>query len=290
MINLTPGFGALEPKVDLRDYKYSPASVTGKQIELPESFALTPPSIKDQGIINSCVAHVATSIEEYFNARYCDYHDLLSVGYIYGCRYTYTGPGMYLRDALKTLQKRGVCTHREFPYNEEVPAIINLFNTRTSWATDSNNKITTYFSIDKEELQYNMKKALLEYGPLMVSIRWHSDFTVDKDTHVIKSNFNSSIELHCVMVYGWNKDGWLIQNSWGENWGNGGRAVYSFWDPFVEVWGITDLDIRDDKDMKNKDTNKVKDFFYKLFSKIINWFKETYTKIKCKIQNFLNKE
>ena len=131
--------GAMPPKIDVRDYKYRPAGTT--QYDFPKEFECWTPEVKNQGSVNSCVAHVAAQIEEYFNYKERGKYDKLSVGYIYGCRYDYKGEGMYLRDALKTLHERGICNNVELPYNEEVPKMIEIFNKKTDFKTDEPNKI-----------------------------------------------------------------------------------------------------------------------------------------------------
>ena len=239
--------GALKPKIDKRDYVFHPAGVVSEE-QLPKTFKLDMPAIRDQGPVNSCAAHAAETIAEYYNLHQTGDVIRLSPGYIYGCRYNYTGEGMYLRDALKTLKKRGICRFGEFPHNEEVPNIIKKFKEVKEWHSDYPNRISTYFSIDKDDVT-NIKLALLRNGPLMVSIPWQSDFKLDcKNVLYSKSNCNAFRGYHAVVVYGWNEKGWLIQNSWGKNWGDKGRATYPY--AFEEVWGTTD-------DIYNEDVKKI---------------------------------
>ena len=265
----TFALGAKEPKVDLRDYTYEPETVLAA--ELPEHFELWTPPVKNQGFVGSCVAHTAAEIEEYFNYIEGKNPYNLSVGYIYGCRYDYKGEGMYLRDALKTLSKKGICTHEEFPYNKEVPEIISLFNEQNNigWLTDETHKITSYFNIKGENIEDKVKRCLMNNGPIMMSVPWYKDFKVIDGIITSPSNFDCSYGGHCILLYGWNKDGWLIQNSWGENWGNGGRAIYPYNYPIKELWGVTDTD---NGDIKKKEHNKVSNFFIKIVNAIINFF------------------
>ena len=263
--------GALEPQIDIRDYKYAPAGVT--QEVFPSVFRLWMPPIKNQGNVNSCVAHSSAEICEHFDNRENKEYKPLSVGYVYGCRYDYTGEGMYLRDALKTLKNRGISTHQEFPYNKEVPEMIHLFNSKTDWKTDVNHKITSYFQIAPTNKR-DMKSCLMKNGPIMVSIPWYEDFSVNQGKVVSPSNFNSEFGYHAVVIYGWDDQngGWLLQNSWGSTWGNGGRAIYPYDYPIREAWGITDLennpDIKQPKDIKiAKPINAITNTVIKLFKK-----------------------
>lgn len=264
--------GALDPKVDLRDYSYEP-DVALAAIEPPTEFELWAPDIKNQQAVGSCVAHTAAEIEEYYNHIEGKENRKLSVGYIYGCRYDYKDEGMYLRDALKTLANRGICTHDEFPYNKEVPTIIELFEKqdKKGWETDSAHKISTYFRIkanNEETLQKKVKMCLMNNGPIMMSVPWYKDFKVKDGVITSPSNFNTTHGGHCILLYGWNEKGWKFQNSWGSFWGNGGRAIYPYDYPINELWGITDTD---NGDIKKKDYNKVLTTIIKLLNNIINW-------------------
>lgn len=262
--------GALPPKTDLRDYKYEePAGV----VEYPKEFSLWTPKVKDQGQINSCVAHTSAEIEEYFVHKETGEYTPLSVGYIYGCRYDYKGQGMYLRDALKTLQKRGIAQNREFDYNEEVPKMIEIFQNQEAigFVTDRFNKITTYFQINKTD-RNAIKSALMNCGPVMISIAWRPDFII-KDGILI-SSLRESRGNHCMMLYGWNEKGWLIQNSWGEEWGTEGRIIYPYSYPFEEVWGITDEENLNQVSKPNKRKIKIIDWLYKLVNLCLRVFEK----------------
>ena len=72
------------------------------------------------------------------------------------------------------------------------------------------------------------------------------------------------------MVYGWNKDGFLCQNSWGENWGNKGRFILPYSDPFVEAKGFADADNARLIIPKN---NKTLNIAYKSLNSFLNLFK-----------------
>lgn len=266
--------GALLSKIDVRDYKYKPAGAAKEQY--PDSFKLWTPDVKDQGSVNSCVAHVAAELEEYFNHKEGGKYNKLSVGYVYGCRYTYKGEGMYLRDALKTLKDKGVCAHSELPYNEEVPKMIKLFNSKKEYKTDEYNKITTYFSITPSD-KSKLKHSLMNCGPIMISVPWYDDL------EVINGVINSTTGMaqrkenpgyHAILLCGWDdKKGWLIQNSWGKFWGNNGQAFYPFDYEIAEAWGVTDTTTNPDIRVipKNKTINacsKVTNFMLNIFKKI----------------------
>lgn len=265
--------GALPSKIDLRDYTYNPY-ISMAAAPLPEKFELWTPKVKDQGTVGSCVAHTAAEIEEYFNHKEGKKYTPLSVGYIYGCRYEYKGEGMYLRDALKTLTNRGICEYNEFTHNKEVPEIITLFQEadKTGWNTDKNHKISTYFSItgNKEEIINKVKKCLMDNGPVMMAVPWYSDFKVKNGMIYSPSDCKTSEGGHCIYLYGWNEKGWLIQNSWGKLWGNGGRAIYPYDYPVREFWGVTDTI---NFDIKKKDYNKILNFIIKLLNSILNSLK-----------------
>ena len=108
-------FGCLQSPVDLRDYRVHIAKAS--KVELPEVFKLTNSTIKDQGDVNSCVAHALSSVLENHEIKN------FSTGWIYGYRPDdyYQGEGMYPREALKTMQKMGSVKQEDFPINIEMP-------------------------------------------------------------------------------------------------------------------------------------------------------------------------
>jgi cathepsin L len=69
-----------------------------------------------------------------------------------------------------------------------------------------------------------LKSALIEHGPLAVSINSDYCFSVYKGG-VFNGRNNNSVN-HIVVLIGWDDDrrAWLIKNSWGKDWGERGYA------------------------------------------------------------------
>lgn len=260
--------GSLFSIPDLRDYK---ATTTVQ--EFPDSFELEMPEVKNQRNIGSCVAHSLALVAEYFNTKETNTELKMSTGYIYGNRLlsSYKGSGMYTRDALKTMTKFGDVSHEKFPENVEVPEAIELFDSKVDELQDEglNYKFDSYFKLNDEAA---IKAHLLDGNPVIMSMYWYDDIKIVKgimQTELVKSESTGG---HCMVIYGWNSDGWLIQNSWGKSWGKKGRFVMPYSIPMKESWGVTDAKSNVTLDIEKPFKSKIGAFFAKIIHKIIRWF------------------
>lgn len=261
-------YGCLKSKFDSRDYKLKPCGA----INLPEEFELSfVPFAKNQKQVNSCVAHVAAEIEEYFEHKQCNKDVKLSPGFIYGTRYTYKGEGMYCTDALKTLRDKGICIQQKFPYNREVPEIITLLsNSKVTLKDTEHCKITKYFRLRSNE---EIKQALYTYGPVMIAIDWYDNNYIENG--ILQQGYGDG-GGHCLYVYGWDTKGFKFLNSWGESWGDKGKCILPYSYHIEEAWGITDNNIETENvTIYVPPRNKFIDIFYKIINLIVNIFKRT---------------
>ena len=237
--NYIEAFGAIESKIDVRDYQV--ACAAAPNVELPEVFELNMRAVKNQLAVSSCVAHALAAVVEYFNFMQEKTDTTMSTEFIYGNRinHTYTDQGMVIRDALENLRKYGTCPNSSMPGNIEVPEAIRRFNQNALGVIPVAypNRITNYCSLYKKN---DMKLWLMTKGPIVFSVKWYENYwlTVNNELHFDEKSEPSG--CHCMVIYGWNKEGWLFQNSWGNTWGNGGRAVYPYDATIREAWGVED--------------------------------------------------
>ena len=253
--NYIEAFGAIESKIDVRDYQV--ACAAAPNVELPEAFELNMRAVKNQLAVSSCVAHALAAVVEYFNFMQEKTDTTMSTEFIYGNRinHTYTDKGMIIRDALENLRKYGTCPNSSMPGNIEVPEAIRRFNQDALGVIPVAypNRITNYCSLYKKN---DMKLWLMTKGPVVFSIKWYENYwlTVNNELHFDEKSEPSG--CHCMVIYGWNKEGWLFQNSWGNTWGDGGRAVYPYDATIREAWGVEDTcysTYKDDLVMQLKD-------------------------------------
>lgn len=250
---------------DLRDYK-----VKTKYKTFPVTFELDELPVKNQGGVGSCVAHATSSLVEYINRWQEGSYVRMSTGYIYGNREFETrklAGGYYTRLAMKVLKERGDCPWELFPNNEPMPKAEELYLNRDKSIDEEayKNRISTYFQLtDKDGV-----KSLLVCGyPVLCAVKWDGNVLLDENNIL---NFPKKIDKggHCVLIVGWNENGWIIQNSWGDNWGNKGRATLPYSSPIKEIWGVTD-DIINGIEVK-KPCRFIK-FIYKIIRAIIESF------------------
>lgn len=254
--------------IDVRDYRIA---VTAQ--DFPKTFSLPTVTIKNQGSIGSCVAHACSSLVEYHNKRQENTNTVFSTEFIYGYRPVgyYVGEGMYVRDALKTLQKVGDCPLALLKGNHNCPEAMEIveakFEELKGFAYP--NRISTYAKVKKVD---EIKQALMNYGYVVVSMPWYKNYKLKNGVYTYPTNPEKS-GYHCVVIYGWDERGWLVQNSWGKYWGQGGCFVVPFDFKWSEAWAVTDTVIGEG-DYVDPQEN----WFIRVFGKFFNWFLNLFRK------------
>lgn len=261
-------YGAIYSSIDVRDYKMV---CTAQKFDFPEEFELETVRVKDQGFTGSCVAHALSSIVEYYNYNQRNDATEMSVGYIYGNRTNseHKDPGMIMRDALDIVAKFGDVPNRDFPYNEETPLAIRLYEGRSGelYEVGRPNRISEYCRIDTVGAA---KLALMSGIPLLMAMDWYEDMTVDEDG-VLETKYVGYGGGHCMFIYGWNERGWKIQNSWSEDWGINGCFVLPYEMGMAECWAVMD-NIVEGAYVKKPFRSKIGKAFAKIVNRVCNTF------------------
>lgn len=264
-------FSNLVSPYDVRDYR-----IATTRTEFPEKFSLETVSVKDQGSTGSCVAHACSSVVEFHNKKQEKTNTVFSTEFIYGYRPLgyYVGEGMYIRNALKTLQKVGDCPLADLKGNNECKeAMANVEANLEALKTAAYpHRISTYAKVDSVE---EIKQALLDFGYVVVSMKWHKDYKLKNGVYTYTSDETRG--NHCVVIYGWDERGWLVHNSWGRSWGQGGRFVVPFDFKWREAWAVTD-NIINEGELKKPEEN----WWIKTFRPIINFFGNLFRKLAKK--------
>lgn len=236
--------------------------------DYPEEYQVNwRPAIKDQGAVGSCVAHATSEILEWFNRHETGRSDRLSTDFIYGMQGVAFGrekSGMYLRDACKIAQQYGDCYKVTIDTNTEQPectAKLKIELNEDIYNEAYQFHIQSYAQCKTDNA---IKHAIMNYGPVLASIKWY-DKNKLLPNGVIEFDETSNYGGHAIMVYGWNKDGWLCQNSWGKSWNKDGTFIQKYNSGFREAWSFVDAQ---NTDVIAPINNKWKKWIIKL----INWF------------------
>ena len=258
--------GCNPSKKDLRNYKIR---ATASQIDnLPDEFELPKYSfIKNQGSVGSCVPHVISEILEYHNHG----QNKLSTNFLYGIKRELCddlSQGMYLSDACKIATKYGDMLESDCPGNVEIPhawyeaesAYANVEKMERAYTF----RLSSYFTCKTNN---DIKVALQNYGPVAACIDWYQGCRAKNDGTFIY-NIKRKSTYHCIMIYGWNKNGFLCQNSFGKSWGNEGCFILPYDYTIGDARALVDEYNPEEEALIIPKTNKFLDFWYK----ILNWF------------------
>ena len=263
MKDIIETFGTLNSPFDARDYKL----VASATETFPDVFELPKVTVKNQGAVSSCVAHAVSSVVEYHHKKQHNEKRSFSTEFIYGLREEdyYVGKGMRIRNALNTLLKYGDVPTADFRGNNEYQRAMKNVNAKLEELKEKAypHRISSYFRIYDENA---LKSALMEHGYVVVSMNWHKGIVLVNGIYTPNDKISGR---HAVVLYGWNKDGWLAQNSWGTLFGNKGRFIIPFDFKFNEMWGITD---NITENIVKPKTGKFWDMFYKIYNAIVNLF------------------
>jgi len=220
-------------------------------------------SIRDQGEQGSCVAMAGSCMKEWQEKKDYGLIEHMSPQFIYNNRENQDSEGMFLRDLLKILQKIGCVLEKEYPYGlvEKKELIYDhLFDMA------KHHKIDNYVSIDSID---ELKRAIFVNGPCIIAFPVYN-FTKEFWKKQVESQ--SFLGGHAVAVVGYNKEGFIIRNSWSKHWGFDGYSIYTY-DDFLqnhhwEIWSTIDAEsIEKRKEDEKPVVNKLN-----IFQKLVKWF------------------
>ena len=237
--NYIEALGAKMSDPDIRDYRIDSASLA---TEFPEEFELSMPSVKNQGAVGSCVAHSIALVAEYYNKAQYSSDEKISVGYIYGNRVAPLNDesGMVTRFAISNYCAEGAPLEKDFPLHCEVPEIIYAVKEKKDSLYEPAQKyrFASYIGTKTEQ---EIKTALMNNCPVIIAVDWQKDMCY-RDGKFYSTFLYGKSGGHAMVIYGWDKDGWKVQNSWGEGWGNKGTAIWSYNYRIREAYSIVDAD------------------------------------------------
>ncbi|UCV06506.1 C1 family peptidase [Dechloromonas denitrificans] len=153
--------------------------------------------------------------------------------------------GSSCRGALKGWYHNGVCLESNWPYgagDDALPA--------SGWDVDSIERtLGVYYRIDPQAIT-DLQAAIQDVGAIYASAYTHKGWDKVKPSAKPPSS-HATLPLidydgkpsrsggHAFALVGFNRSGFIIQNSWGNNWGAGGFAVIGYADWMahaMDVW------------------------------------------------------
>ncbi|MDE2428118.1 MAG: C1 family peptidase [Burkholderiales bacterium] len=155
--------------------------------------------------------------------------------------------GSSCRGALKGWHKHGVCNRDLWPYTVAADGSVPAFEApKGHWAEDAVTRpLGVYYRVDKASVT-DMQAAILEIGALYVSANLHSGWNLSprkKGKGTKKTAKLSNLEQiplieqqqdmtggHAFALIGYTDEGFIVQNSWGRDWGFEGFAILTYED------------------------------------------------------------
>ncbi len=210
---------------DFRDWHYQPAL-----IELAPSQA-KPRNLKilDQGDEGACTGFALAAVINILR-RHSRRPGQVSQRMLYemakrhdewrGYRYE----GSSCRGAIKGWYNMGVCSDKRWPFVPGDPKFLTVEAAKEA----RKNTLGAYYRLGTRISDFH--SALNEVGVVYCSANVHDGWeSVSKSTGIIPLNKNIA-GGHAFAIIGYNKKGFWIQNSWGEDWGRKGTALWLYED------------------------------------------------------------
>lgn len=206
------GLGCVPSTIDGSEYIFDEA----KSLSLPSEYSyieqMSP--VLNQGSTNMCVtyatgAHLDWNINMDFGTKNKDNH--INRNQIYSARSLSGDRGMTYKEAFKYIRNNGV-------------------------DTDKGKSTIEYYAKINSEIA--LKQALLLNGPCVGGLRCYND----GPTFWKENRGDDYMGGHAISIVGYNKEGFILRNSWGPNWATRGYTLlpYKEFQNMFEIWTIID--------------------------------------------------
>ena len=229
---------------DSRDFKS--VRRLSAPVELPDNFELDKQiPIYDQGNIGSCTSNSACSCFRYEVAQLAGNFDFnpSRLFQYYNTRklqgWEGEDSGGYIRDAFKSMNKWGLAKEALWPYKDTVDALIKEPSANV-YEDGLNAVAVKYAAVPQNERA--IKETLLSGAAVSFGFNVYQSFygSWSNSTGLmpVPKRGEELLGGHAVTIIGWKPGYFLIQNSWGMNWGIGGK----FWQPYSFVLNSNECD------------------------------------------------
>jgi C1A family cysteine protease len=195
------GHGCKPSKMDGTEHKYEYSKT-----QLPETFSYVSvmPPITDQGSTSKCVCHALTAFLDWNKNQFENDNNggQFDIDTLYAIRSDKSSEGMQIKEALSFLRHKGL----------------------------NGAKIKEYALVGSD---IALQQALVMNGPCPLALPVKSENEKFwKGNHLYGG--------HCVLAVGYNKNGFIMRNSWGESYGENGYFLFPYKDfnDILEIWTI----------------------------------------------------
>jgi hypothetical protein len=192
----------------------SPTLNATLNLPLEYSYKSYLPNVLDQGNSSICVPCSLSAIIDWKNKMNKVNFDF-SLDWIWDCREDKNAPGMSIKEALAFMKKTGYISKDNYKNK----------------TTTNNTKILSYARLLSKAF---MQRSLLINGPFIVALN------VKDDNRGDFWNGSKNLGGHAVCCVGYNKDGFILRNSWGQTWNGDGYTIIPFLEcgKILEAWAI----------------------------------------------------
>lgn len=228
-------FDALPDVPDYRDRWYEPTLA-------PLKHAMTPPEdihVLDQGTEGACTGFGLAAVVNFLHQRQ-GRPVQVSPKMLYEMAKRHDEwrgeayEGSSCRGAIKGWYHMGVCTEALWPSNAKHSDLT------IACAKDARaHTIGAYYRIRKNIV--DMHAALNETGAIYVSANVHSGWDSPQKGRIAYDPKKKKAGGHAFAILGYQDDGFLVQNSWGHDWGDRGIALWTYedWiDNVTDAWVV----------------------------------------------------
>ncbi len=243
-------------RLDLRDRPYTPRVVNlppefpsrqAVQKHLPDYLSAKADRILNQGTEGACTGFGLAAVINYLFWARDGHTQNVSPRMAYHLAKFYDEwpgedySGSSCRGALKGWHKHGICERSLWPYTVDANNKALPFEPpQAGWDTDAVKRpLGVYYRVDKRSV-VDMQAALVEIGALYVSADVHGGwdmvtakkrFTNYDKLPVIAFDAHTKIDGgHSFALVGYTAEGFVVQNSWGRDWGMSGFALMTYAD------------------------------------------------------------
>ena len=245
---------------DNRDFIFKRENIVSKEVTYPKELDLGKElmPVRNQGTQGTCYAQSASCMKEWQEKQNDDFNEYFSPQFFYNLRSNKydndnnNDEGMFGRDVMKLLKTYGICSEKMYPYG--------LIEHKDNISEEIYNaaKINIIQAYAKINTIDDLKMSLYLNGPALVG------FPVYNYTGQMwkKRNNETFKGGHAMTIVGYNEEGFLIRNSWGESWNDNGYTIYYYedWGAHWEVWSCVDKKdiIPEEKDDANESDSEDK--------------------------------